>query len=207
MSVNNLSKVPQKTRHRTTPDAFSSATSMGGPRLKPNSGLAETHFPPWPLRSRLELRPALPSRHPQRDIGGWWSAVSGTREFKSGVGGRRSPALGILGPAPSEAWSPTPRSRAPEPAPVGQEASLSTLPTRGGWAEGSHGARSALPQREDPMGYGPDRTPSGLLERSKRTDARKPSVTLLPTVSCRGSCGRRPPGGGSRGRRSRRCRF
>ena len=38
--------------------------------------------------------------------------------------------------------------------------SLSTLPTRGGWAEGSHGARSALPQREDPMGYGPDRTPS-----------------------------------------------
>ncbi len=35
------------------------------------------------------------------------------------------------------------------------------MEVRGGWTEGSHGARSALPQREDPMGYGPDRTPSG----------------------------------------------
>ena len=31
---------------------------------------------------------------------------------------------------------------------------------RGGWTEGSHGDRSAPLQREDPMGYGPDRTPS-----------------------------------------------
>ena len=36
-----------------------------------------------------------------------------------------------------------------------------TAVVRGGWTEGSHGARSATLQREDPMGYGPDRTPSG----------------------------------------------
>ncbi len=40
-------------------------------------------------------------------------------------------------------------------------APLARMPARGGWTEGSHGARSAPLQREDPMGYGPDRTPSG----------------------------------------------
>jgi hypothetical protein len=48
---------------------------------------------------------------------------------------------------------------------------------RGGWAEGSHGARSALPQREDPVGYGPDRTPSGSS-----------TPTPQPAIASEGNC-------------------
>jgi len=40
-------------------------------------------------------------------------------------------------------------------------ASKTATAARGGWTEGSHGDRSAPLQREDPMGNGPDRTPSG----------------------------------------------
>ena len=80
---------------------------------------------------------------------------------------------------------------------------LSILPTRGGWTEGSHGARSALLQREDAMGYGPDRTPSATLstvdERLELARRGEPVVERAP-APCRRSS---PPAGASR-RRTRR---
>ena len=77
-------------------------------------------------------------------------------------GGGGTPALGIQSGLLFEAWSPT-LDPERQSAPVRQLLLSLLSPTRGGWTEGSHGARSALLQREDPMGYGPDRTPSKAL--------------------------------------------
>jgi len=78
-----------------------------------------------------------------------------------GFAGGVTPALGIQSRLLFEAWSPTlnPERRS-APAKMAKSAFLEAVLTRGGWTEGSHGARSSFLQSEDPMGYGPDRTPS-----------------------------------------------
>ncbi len=66
-----------------------------------------------------------------------WSAVSGTRDLGAGSCGGGTPALGIQNGLLLEAWSPT-LDPERQSALAERRASLSGLPTRGGWTEGSH---------------------------------------------------------------------
>ncbi len=68
--------------------------------------------------------------------------------------------------------------------PPATTAPASTPVARGGWAEGSHGARSALLQREDPMGYGPDRTPSGEESATAKLGIVEGDCTPTTTTLC-----------------------